>query len=206
MFDSRFESGNLQLAIKISTYEYDLLLETDINSCPGKHNQWFHFSVKNMTPNTAYRFNILNMSKPASQFNNGMQPVMYSLADPGWKRVGDFVFYMKNHYSKPDPKENNDEKDSNSNLGNTFSTLVFSVSFKNENDTCYIAYHYPYTYSELQRTLYLLQNSPFFKQFCRRTLLCRTLGGNDCILLTITDFENGKMINLIIRKKYTNSR
>lgn len=39
LFDSRFESGNLQLAIKVSQFEYDLLLETDINSSPGRHNQ-----------------------------------------------------------------------------------------------------------------------------------------------------------------------
>lgn len=57
--------------------------------------QWFYFSVKRMMTNTAYKFNILNLSKPASQFNNGMQPVMYSVEDPGWKRVGDYVFYIK---------------------------------------------------------------------------------------------------------------
>jgi hypothetical protein len=45
LFDSRFESGNLQMAVKVSTYEYDLLLETDINSSPGRHNQVFIFKL-----------------------------------------------------------------------------------------------------------------------------------------------------------------
>ncbi|KAJ3255496.1 Cytosolic carboxypeptidase 1 [Boothiomyces macroporosus] len=73
---------------------------------------------------------------------------------------------------------------------NTFSTLVMAITFKTPNDTCYFAYHYPYTYSELQRSLYQLSSYSNFKNVCRRALLCRTLGGNDCILLTITDFVN----------------
>ncbi|KAJ3274298.1 Cytosolic carboxypeptidase 1 [Terramyces sp. JEL0728] len=188
MFDSRFESGNLQLAVKISQFEYDLLIESDINSGLGKHNQWFYFSVKRMAANTTYKFNILNLSKPASQFNNGMQPVMYCVEEPGWKRVGDYVFYIKNHYRKTgaDPST----IDSAATDANTYSTLVMSITFKNPNDTCYFAYHYPYTYSELQRSLYQLSNNSKFKNICRRALLCRTLGGNDCILLTITDFVN----------------
>ena len=38
-FESRFESGNLQLAIKVSDNEYDLILQSDIGSTPGRHNQ-----------------------------------------------------------------------------------------------------------------------------------------------------------------------
>jgi hypothetical protein len=95
LFESRFESGNLQLAIKISQYEYELIVQSDINSLPGQHNQWFYFSVRNMDIDVVYRFHIVNLSKPGSQFNNGMQPVMYSQLDPGWKRVGDHVFYIK---------------------------------------------------------------------------------------------------------------
>ncbi|KAI8897430.1 hypothetical protein BC833DRAFT_621233 [Globomyces pollinis-pini] len=200
LFDSRFESGNLQLAIKVAPYEYDLLVQSDINSIPGKHNQWFYFSVKRMVPNVSYRFNILNLSKPASQFNNGMQPVMYSLCDPCWRRVGDPVFYIKNHYRRKELE--NAETLDGTDL-NTFSTLVFTVSFKHKHDTCYLAYHYPYTYSELQRSLYQLNNTPIYKQCCKRSLLCRTLGGNDCILLTITDFSEECLESIpISERKY----
>ncbi|KAJ1338978.1 hypothetical protein BSLG_006117 [Batrachochytrium salamandrivorans] len=38
-FDSRFESGNLQMAIKTSQFEYDLMVQSDINTQQGKHNQ-----------------------------------------------------------------------------------------------------------------------------------------------------------------------
>ncbi|ORX79240.1 hypothetical protein BCR32DRAFT_246539 [Anaeromyces robustus] len=44
-FDSNFESGNLELAVKICDNEYDLYLQSDINVEKGQHNQWFFFSV-----------------------------------------------------------------------------------------------------------------------------------------------------------------
>ncbi|KAJ3193514.1 Cytosolic carboxypeptidase 1, partial [Entophlyctis luteolus] len=71
-FESRFESGNLQMAIKVQQVEYDLLLQSDIGSKPGRHNQWFYFSVTNMIPGMMYKFNILNMSKGTSQFGEGL--------------------------------------------------------------------------------------------------------------------------------------
>ncbi|TPX67231.1 hypothetical protein SpCBS45565_g03896 [Spizellomyces sp. 'palustris'] len=178
-FESRFESGNLQMAVKISDYEYDLLLQTDINSSPGKHNQWFYFCVQRMVPNTPYKFNIVNMSKPNSQFNQGMQPVMFSREDGCWRRVGDAIYYYKNHYAFPTQYESDC----------TFATLTFTIVFSYAGDSCYFAYHYPYTYSDLQRSLFHLQLSSTFGERCRRQTLCRTLGGNECPLLTVTDFS-----------------
>jgi hypothetical protein len=46
VFESRFESGNLQLVHKKSEAEYDLVLQNDINS--KGHTQWFYFRVKNV--------------------------------------------------------------------------------------------------------------------------------------------------------------
>ena len=41
IFESRFESGNLNLAIKMSDNEYNLMLQNDINT--NGHTQWFFF-------------------------------------------------------------------------------------------------------------------------------------------------------------------
>lgn len=197
-FESRFESGNLQLAVKCSNYEYDLIIQSDVNSVRGKHNQWFYFSVKGAQPNVTYKFNILNLSKPGSQFNNGMQPVVYSMSDPVWKRAGDSVFYLKNHFSRSEtsarPADGGDsttKEASNILNDNTYASLIFTMTFKNSDETYYIAYHYPYTYSELQRFLHRLYRLPSFALKCKRASLCQTLGGNDCPLLTITDFDPG---------------
>jgi hypothetical protein len=44
-FESRFESGNLYLAQKVSDTEYNLLMQNDVNT--QGHTQWFFFRVQN---------------------------------------------------------------------------------------------------------------------------------------------------------------
>ena len=43
VFESRFESGNLYLAQKVSDTEYNLLMQNDVNT--QGHTQWFFFRV-----------------------------------------------------------------------------------------------------------------------------------------------------------------
>ncbi|KAL8197553.1 UNVERIFIED_CONTAM: hypothetical protein K2H54_031508, partial [Gekko kuhli] len=95
-FFSKFESGNLCKAIQMREFEYDLILNADVNT--AQHQQWFYFEVSAMKSATPYRFNIINCEKPNSQFNYGMQPVMYSVKEalqgrPHWIRVGYDVCY-----------------------------------------------------------------------------------------------------------------
>lgn len=47
----------------------------------------------------------------------------------------------------------------------TFYTLTFTISFKHNEDVCYLAYHYPYTYSAL-KVLPLL--SPAFHSWAKK--------------------------------------
>ena len=63
MFDSFFESGNLDLVVKQKDNEYDLYMRSDSNT--RGHHQWFYFSVSNSNPVTA-KFNILNFTKRGS--------------------------------------------------------------------------------------------------------------------------------------------
>ena len=55
VFESRFESGNPAKAVKIAGNFYELYLRTDLYT--SRHVQWFYFSLKNMQPNTTYRYN-----------------------------------------------------------------------------------------------------------------------------------------------------
>ena len=59
------------MAIKCSETEYDLLIDSDINTEVGKHNQWFYFSVSNMKAAQKYTFNVINMTKLNGSFNQG---------------------------------------------------------------------------------------------------------------------------------------
>jgi hypothetical protein len=47
-FESRFESGNLQRAVKVGPFEYDLFIRPDINT--SNHQQWWYFAVSNTHP------------------------------------------------------------------------------------------------------------------------------------------------------------
>ncbi|KAM4619140.1 cytosolic carboxypeptidase 4 [Polymixia lowei] len=178
-FFSRFECGNLRKAIQLRRYEYDLILNADANC--SQHTQWFYFEVSNMVADVPYRFNIINCEKTNSQFNYGMQPVLYSVREalegrPHWVRAGAEICYFRNHFCPACDKKKP-----------TFYTLTFTVTFKHNEDVCYLAYHYPYTYSALQSHLQALEQSvDCTKVFFRRQTLCDSLAGNPCPLLTIT--------------------
>lgn len=76
VFESRFESGNLNLGIKLSDDEYNLMLQNDINT--NGHTQWFFFRVSNTRKGASIKFNILNLAKPDSLYNYGMKVLCFS--------------------------------------------------------------------------------------------------------------------------------
>lgn len=54
VFESRFESGNLAKAVKITSVYYELYLRSDMYT--NRHSQWFYFRVMNTRKNISYRF------------------------------------------------------------------------------------------------------------------------------------------------------
>ncbi|KAB0349223.1 hypothetical protein FD754_014080, partial [Muntiacus muntjak] len=149
-FNSKFESGNLRKVIQIRKNEYDLILNSDINS--NHYHQWFYFEVSGMRPSLAYRFNIINCEKSNSQ----------------------------NHFSRSSIAAGGQK-------GKSYYTITFTVSFPHKDDVCYFAYHYPYTYSTLQMHLQKLESAHNPQQiYFRKDVLCETLSGNSCPLVTIT--------------------
>ncbi|XP_050542005.1 cytosolic carboxypeptidase 4-like isoform X2 [Daktulosphaira vitifoliae] len=183
-FESRFESGNLRKVMKIGPVEYDLILNSDVNS--SSHNQWFYFQVSNMVANKQYAFNIINMEKMSSQFKHGLQPIMFSVKSyverkEGWKHTGTDICYYVNQY-----KNENKEQSS-------YMTASFTIQFPYDLDICYIAYIYPYTYSTLLYKCFKWKNSVDSKTtLFRANALCRSLNNNDVPILTITSKENNE--------------
>uniref|UniRef100_A0A8D3B9K1 tubulin-glutamate carboxypeptidase n=1 Tax=Scophthalmus maximus TaxID=52904 RepID=A0A8D3B9K1_SCOMX len=178
-FFSNFECGNLRKAVQIRRYEYDLILNADTNC--SQHAQWFYFEVSNMVADVPYRFNVINCEKSNSQFNYGMQPVLFSVREalegrPHWVRTGTEICYFRNHFCPAQGR-----------CRTTFYTLTFTITFKHNEDVCYLAYHYPYTYSALKAHLKVLQKSVDpAKCFFRQQILCKSLAGNSCPVVTIT--------------------
>uniref|UniRef100_A0A8D1K003 Cytosolic carboxypeptidase 2 n=1 Tax=Sus scrofa TaxID=9823 RepID=A0A8D1K003_PIG len=175
LFESRFESGNLQKAVRVDTYEYELTLRTDLYT--SKHTQWFYFRVQNTRKDATYRFTIVNLLKSKSLYTLGMKPLMYSQLDAsthsiGWRREGKEIKYFRN---------NTDDGQQ------PLYCLTWTIQFPHDQDTCFFAHFYPYTYTDLQCFLLSVANSPVQSQFCKLRTLCRSLAGNTVYLLTITN-------------------
>ncbi|PRP74462.1 hypothetical protein PROFUN_06591 [Planoprotostelium fungivorum] len=187
-FESRFECGNLRRVQRIGPTEYDVITNVDVNCVT--HTQWFYFRVTNMTSGLTYKFNIINMEKPSSEYNSGMMPLFYSKEraeqrDLGWTREGFDICYYKNqymHHAQKDGKVNH------------FHTLTFRLAFPYDEDECYLACCYPYTATMLKEHLLSLEDEPNIRNKMRRTTLCKTMAGNSTDLLTITTFPASKEV------------
>lgn len=189
-FNSEFESGNLYKAIRVEEYAYDLMLRPDVHT--GGFTQWFYFSIKNgsvpnQTKSQQYRFNIVNLCKPDSLFNQGLQPVLYSennhrLHGTEWVRSGDEICY----YSNPYPRSTSADGKS----GDTYYTLSFTLNLSNVKDTYYVAHSYPYTVAQHRSHISSLVQQASLSTILRREVLCVTVGGLECDLLTISESVN----------------
>lgn len=210
LFDASFESANLLSAVQRGTAEYDLFLRADLHT--EGYMQWFYFGITNTHPMDHIEscrssaseypdyiagllvaprvtFNIVNLTKPDSLFNIGMQPVMYSCADAaehgvGWIRSGTRVDYCANQYTRNLPSSN--ALDS----GATYFTLSFTLTFERPDDVYLIAHSYPYTYSDHKAHLASLLRSSRKRRTVRNAVLCSTLDGHDCDFLTITSDDD----------------
>ena len=54
----------------------------------------------------------------------------------------------------------------------------------------YFAYSVPYTYSDLRNDLISIETDPLRSCFVKKKVLCRTLSGEACEVLTITSNKN----------------
>ncbi|XP_026818246.1 cytosolic carboxypeptidase Nna1-like isoform X3 [Rhopalosiphum maidis] len=178
IFESRFESGNLAKVVKITSTYYELSLRSDMYT--NRHTQWFYFRIENTKKNIKYRFSIVNMYKSESLFTAGMKPLLYSTKDAsqkniGWRRCGESIAYYKNDAPNGDSEDN--------------PRYIFSflLEFPHDMDTVYLAYNYPYTYTNLQDYLIKLKDDPVKAVFTKLRVLCRTLAGNNVHYLTVTE-------------------
>lgn len=181
VFESRFESGNLRRAVQVYEFEYDLVLNPDYNT--KSHTQWYHFRVGNTRKGPSYRFNVLNMQKPTSVYNDGMRPLQYSsiraaIHGEGWVRCGTNIAYYQNGVRRKDKG------------GCSYYTLTWTVTFEHDCDLVYFSHCYPYSYTDLQKDLLELEKDPHVSRRFRRRKLCETLAGNPCDLITITSFSS----------------
>ena len=119
--------------------------------------------MSNTTAGKTYRFNIINLMKPDSLYNHGMQPLIYSEAEAkkhgrGWVRGGTDICYYQNSMKRKS--------------SGYYYTLTFTCTFDHSNDTVYLSHSYPYTYTDLCMYLNTLESDSKRKARMRRKTLC----------------------------------
>ena len=98
IFDSKFESGNLRMAIKLDTdipNEYDLIMRKDYNN--EKNYSWFYFSIQS-DRETDIKFNILNFIKKKIMFDeqNKIRILVYNKNDKWTRNTYNIQYYQNN--------------------------------------------------------------------------------------------------------------
>lgn len=182
-FNSKFESGNLHKAIKINENTYTLLLNYDTET--KGHTQWYYFSVKNYKNDHTVQFNITNLMKNKSLYNNGMKPLVYSVQKAEsqgiqWHRDCTEIKYYQNDIPRKIVLPSMEDS-------KFFYTLSFSYTFDQAYDTVFFAYCYPYTYTDLKKYLKGLEENLYIQKYLKIENLSRTIAGNECFCITITD-------------------
>lgn len=176
-FNSKFESGNLYKAVKLSDYEYQLYIHNDIGTY--NQNHWYYFSVTNPRK-TSITFKIVNIRKKDILYLSGMQPAVFSTklsqeTGTKWHRDGQSIGYTENIPSSS----------SNFTGRQKYYTLTFTYTFKYEDDEVFFAYAIPYTYSDLNKYLDILRTN--YTDICKVYPLCNSIAGNVCYMMTITE-------------------
>lgn len=170
-FDSTFESGNLDMAVKVREGEYDLYMRADANT--RGHHQWYYFSATAQVAGDVH-FNILNFTKNESLYTHGMLPFVYSEVTPelGWHRAGSNVRYKT---SKINPYTNR-----------CYYCLSFTYTFRHPQSRVFFAYAIPYTYTRLRKLAHELSQGAEMR--LKRETLCKSLSGVEVPLLIVTNF------------------
>ena len=193
IFESRFESGNLQLAYLTELYndnldcdKYQLFLSNDTNTTG--YTQWFFFRITNTKKNKKVNLSIMNMLRKRTKYQNGIKIWIYSKKknlesnNIGWHHTNEDVKYYRNFLYRLIKGKRQ-----------YFYTLSFDYTFEYDNDEIYFANCIPFTYTDVMKELneytkYENNKYPFF----HRKTLCTTLAGNDVDYITINNSNLNK--------------
>lgn len=114
--------------------------------------QWFNFKVKNKLKGTKAKFNIVNLTKRNSLYQQGMPVQTLSLrkaADQGatWAFGGSNVKYGLSKLMKVMPTEEGVRK-------RVYFQLSWEYTFEYDDDTVFFAFSLPYTFSMVNNMMH----------------------------------------------------
>ena len=102
-----------------------------------------------------------------------MKPLMFSVMEamqgrPAWVRVGKDICYYRNHFLRYSQTTGGVK-------GKAYYTTTFTVRFMHNCDVCYLAYHYPYTYTMLRVSTIARAHYPYTYTMLRVSTIARAL-------------------------------
>ncbi|CAK61401.1 unnamed protein product (macronuclear) [Paramecium tetraurelia] len=162
-FNSIFESGNLDIVIQVSEFEYDLYMRVDGNT--QGHTSWYNFELSGLNQGEKIQLNICNFTKSHRLYERGMKPYIWRSTTQEWLQGGDNIQYKQ--------FQNNN-------------CLSFCIECNKENELLKIAYCVPYTFSQL---LEYCDNLEKRCNYVKRKIFCESLGG---VQLPMLIFNKGK--------------
>jgi len=181
VFSSNFDNGNLarvERSGSSSRYDFKIWTAPDNmgSSFQSKHCAWFHFVVTGVPAGSVLRIQIANASNHSGLYKHDMRPVYRSAAtNQKWCRIKNCVRFVKQ---------------------DDVAQLFFEHAVDTPDDKIYFAFTYPYTYTQLQQELQMIDasqtgpdwNDPEAIYWCRE-LLTTTQDGRRVDLLTISSTE-----------------
>ena len=144
-------------------------------------------------------FNIVNLLKVHSWYNEGMKPCVYSKRrydsfKTGWHRSGFNISYKRNPSRKIsvitkaiDEVKNEDLRLELFKRIKVLYTLTFSYTFGYDNDVVFFSHFTPYSFTDCERHLARISSMHEYKKHLRIDILWKSLGNNPWYMLTITN-------------------
>nr|CAB3220554.1 cytosolic carboxypeptidase-like protein 5 [Phallusia mammillata] len=206
LFTSKFDSGNLAQVEKVEhsdsdsdgntsntlygciitpDYEFNVWTKPDCAGTPFENGNrsWFYFGIRGYAPNKLIKLNIVNLNRQGKLYSQGMGPLVKTVpSKPKWERIRD--------------------RPSHQMIDGQF-TLTFTHRFmENRGGTTYFAFCYPWSYTESQDALQVLDDK--FKDcvhlqpgeakdndiYYHRELVCHSIDRRRVDLITITSCQN----------------
>lgn len=124
--------------VELPDFEFNIWTKPDCSGTQfeNANRTWFYFGIRGGPPFSLVKLNIVDLNKQGRMYRDGMAPVFRVNSNRPWERIRDKPAYTM---------ENN----------------VFVLSFKyrtleSPKSITYFAFTYPYSYSDLQSNLNLL--------------------------------------------------
>ncbi|CAD8188775.1 unnamed protein product [Paramecium pentaurelia] len=171
LFNSTFESGNLDIVVKCSDTEYDLYMRVDGNT--KGHTLWYNFEMTGMKKTEVIQLNICNFRKSRTLYERGMKPYIWRSTNPEWLQGGEQIQY-KTHYNSH------------------YNSLSFKLVCNGDNEVIKVAYCVPYTYTQMLEFCWNMQKNC---NHVEKTVFCESLSGVQLPLYTFSygnNYQNQK--------------